>query len=54
MKIVSDLLVSVIEDHAEIRHDYSGRGMFGEKCFGFVVENPSGKVSDLQNQKITL
>lgn len=25
MKIVSDLLVSVIADHAEIRHDYSGR-----------------------------
>ena len=48
MKIVSDLLVSVIEDHAEIRHDYSGRGMCGEKCFGFVVENPEAAIAEIQ------
>lgn len=48
MKIVSELLVSVIEDHAEIRHDYSGRGMFGEKCFGFVVENPEAAIAEIQ------
>ena len=48
MKIVSDLLVRVIEDHAEIRHDYSGRGMFGEKCFGFVVENPEAAIAEIQ------
>ena len=48
MKIVSDLLASVIEDHAEIRHDYSGRGMCGEKCFGFVVENPETAIAEIQ------
>lgn len=48
MKIVSDLLVSVIEDHAEIRHDYSGRCMFGEKCFGFVAENPEAVIAEIQ------
>lgn len=48
MEIVSELLVSVIEDHAEICHDYSGRGMFGEKCFGFVVENPEAAIAEIQ------
>ena len=48
MRTVSELLVRVIEDHAEIRHDYSGRGMFGEKCFGFVVENPEAAIAEIQ------
>ena len=48
MKIVSDLLVSVIEDHAEIRHDYSGRCMSGEKCFGFVAESPEAAIAEIQ------
>ena len=48
MRTISELLVSVIEDHAEIRHDYSGRGMFGEKCFGFVAENPEAAIAEIQ------
>ena len=44
MRTVSELLVRVIEDHA----DYSGRGMFGEKCFGFVVETPEAAIAEIQ------
>ncbi len=28
------------EPDAELRSDYSGRGMYGRTCLGFVVRNP--------------
>lgn len=27
-------------DNCETRSDYSGRGMYGAKCFGFVTDSP--------------
>ena len=40
MEITKDLLKHLIrtcaEHDVEIRFDYSGRGMYGEKCIGFV------------------
>lgn len=39
MKIVSDGLVHIIETQTRVHHNYSGRGMCGERCFGYVFDD---------------
>ena len=41
-----DIFTSVVEEE-NIRTDYSGRGMFGSQCFGFVSENPLATFADI-------
>lgn len=39
MKTVSDELVHIIETKTRVHHNYSGRGMCGETCFGYVFDD---------------
>lgn len=39
MKTVSDELVRIIEAQTKVHHSYSGRGMCGETCFGYVFDD---------------
>lgn len=39
MKTVSDGLVRIIEAQTKVHHSYSGRGMCGEMCFGYIFND---------------
>lgn len=39
MKTVSDELVRIIEEQTKVHHSYSGRGMCGEMCFGYIFND---------------
>lgn len=39
MKTVSDGLVRIIEEQTKVHHSYSGRGMCGEMCFGYIFND---------------
>lgn len=39
MKTVSDGLVRTIEAQTKVHHSYSGRGMCGEMCFGYIFND---------------
>lgn len=41
-----DIITSIVGEE-NIRTDYSGRGMFGVKCFGFVSDNSLKTIGDI-------
>ena len=50
-KETADFLVMVCEhcgnQEADLRENYSGRGMYGRECYAIVVDNQMQLVSDL-------
>lgn len=56
MKIVSDELVRIIEAQTKVHHSYSGRGMCGETCFGYIFNDSlldvnSAVLFEIQNSR---
>lgn len=48
MKTISENLIKIIAEHANIHNNYSGRGMLGEVCFGFSTDNPEAIIGLIQ------
>lgn len=56
MKTVSDGLVRIIEAQTKVHHSYSGRGMCGEMCFGYIFNDSlldvnSAVLFEIQNSR---
>ena len=47
MEISRKLYDRLVEEGLQVRDDYSGRCMFGEICFGVVVDNIATAVYDV-------